>query len=459
MKKIILFFIVVSISYTLHSQVIELNFETQNVDDCFTIDSIYVLNINKIESKMLKNQVTHLVLQKELGLNEYDTDNQEFKLSSQMNPYNEQTEVILNMVENELVEISMYDVTGRLTAQYKAYLNAGEHLFKIQSAGQGLQMVVAKTAHQISALKLMNMNAATQSSLITYQSMLKSNNGQVVKETAFKTGKDTMVYATDNQFLIIAYMNYLRDTLKIKPTVSLTHQFKNNERINVDTSHFIDARDGNAYKTVTIGTQTWMSENLRYLPMVDSVTTGSDTDAYYYVYGYNGTKIEDAKSLNLAQAVNGIPTGTNVYQNFGVLYNRIAAIDACPTDWHLPNDAEWETLTTYLSANGYNYDGTKTGKKYAKSLATKIGWRNYLGQGLIGDENCANNSSGFNALPVGYRKDNATFDGLGNSTNFWSATVYGDYSTRFYLSYFYSDTMLSHGVLRETGCSIRCIKD
>ena len=112
---------------------------------------------------------------------------------------------------------------------------------------------------------------------------------------------------------------------------------------------FIDSRDGNEYNWVQIGDQIWMAENLKYLPSVVGSGTGSETTPYYYVYGYDGTNVPDAKA-------------TDNYATYGVLYNWTAAMNGeassktnpsgiqgvCPAGWHLPSDAEWTELTDYL---------------------------------------------------------------------------------------------------------------
>ena len=110
-----------------------------------------------------------------------------------------------------------------------------------------------------------------------------------------------------------------------------------------------DSRDSQIYQYKTIGTQVWMTENLAYLPSVVGPGTGSNSTAYYYVYGYDGTDVDAAKA-------------TSNYTTYGVLYNWPAAMSGaasssadpsgvqgiCPTGWHLPSDAEWTTLTDYL---------------------------------------------------------------------------------------------------------------
>ena len=88
-----------------------------------------------------------------------------------------------------------------------------------------------------------------------------------------------------------------------------------------------------------IGTQTWMAENLAYLPSVNDATDNSTTVAKYYVYNYDGTVVADAKA-------------SSYYTTYGVLYNWTAAMGVCPTGWHLPSSAEWSTLETYVGGAG-----------------------------------------------------------------------------------------------------------
>ncbi|MBM4459806.1 MAG: hypothetical protein FJ011_18930 [Chloroflexi bacterium] len=100
-------------------------------------------------------------------------------------------------------------------------------------------------------------------------------------------------------------------------------------------STFTDLRDGNVYRTVRIGNQCWLAENLRYLPAVCPATSTPDGSAMYYVYDYQGDSVHEAKA-------------TANYRNYGVLYNWPAALTACPAGWHLPSDAEWSELTGFV---------------------------------------------------------------------------------------------------------------
>jgi len=157
-----------------------------------------------------------------------------------------------------------------------------------------------------------------------------------------------------------------------------------------------DARDGNVYNTVAIGDQCWFQENLAYLPEVHSnaefSTQGSSGLPGYGVYNYDGSDVATAKS----QAN---------YTDYGVLYNWYAVdqVSICPTGWHVPTDAEFTTLTNWLVS-----DGGVTAGQEGTALKSVT---------LDGD-----NSSGFTALPAGYRSDDGGFDRLGDGAGFWSSS-------------------------------------
>jgi len=213
---------------------------------------------------------------------------------------------------------------------------------------------------------------------------------------------------------------------------------------------FTDSRDGKVYKTVTIGSQVWMAENLAYLPYVVGPGTGSATEPYYYVYGYNGADVVAAKA-------------TINYGTYGVLYNWNAAMFACPPGWHLPSDAEWTQLENYLANNGYNYDGSTGGgrTKIAKSLASASGWISYSGTGTVGntDYPAYRNKSGFSALPGGYRYYGGTFSSIGSNDDWWSSTESSTNSA--WLRYlYYNDSGVSRTRdAKESGFSVRCVRD
>ena len=209
---------------------------------------------------------------------------------------------------------------------------------------------------------------------------------------------------------------------------------------------FTDSRDGNEYNWVQIGDQVWMAENLAYLPSVNMVADGSEDAAgsYYYVYGYDGTNVTDAKA-------------TANYTTYGVLYNWTAAMDGetssttnpsgiqgvCPTGWHLPSDAEWTELTEYLG-------GTSDAGGKLKETGTTH-WNS--------PNTGATNETGFTALPGGYRIDNDSSGDIGYYGFWWSAT--GSNAADAWFRYMdYSNSSVSRSnYFKEVGFSVRCVRD
>jgi uncharacterized protein (TIGR02145 family) len=210
------------------------------------------------------------------------------------------------------------------------------------------------------------------------------------------------------------------------------------------TGLFQDSRDQTFYYWVKIGTQTWMSSNLSYLPGVSPSSAGSGTSPYYYIYNYQGTDVLMAR---------------NLIDNKGVLYNWPAALIACPAGWHLPSDAEWTTFENFMIANGYNYDGTITGNKIAKSLAVTSSWVTSTNSGAIGNNLTDNNTSGFSALPGGYRYISGVFGNVGSDGLWWSSSEANISNTWGRGLNFDSASLNRYNYIKSQGLSVRCLRD
>lgn len=192
---------------------------------------------------------------------------------------------------------------------------------------------------------------------------------------------------------------------------------------------FTDPRDGNVYKTVTIGNQVWMAENLKYLPDVSGPNSRSGTTPNYYVYGYYGTYVTDAKA-------------TVNYSTYGVLYNWPAALTACPAGWHLPSDAEWTELTNPLGE--FNDVGSKL-----KEAGT-MHWNSPNPR--------ATNETFFTALPGGtiHVED---FILIGDGGYWWSATDSPPWNAWYRGMFSWGGYVERHPFNKMSGYSVRCVKD
>ena len=208
--------------------------------------------------------------------------------------------------------------------------------------------------------------------------------------------------------------------------------------------------DGHTYNYRKIGTQAWMTENLR-------------TSKYR-----NG---ESISNLTSAADWSAATLGAWCYYNndatlgrkYGKLYNWYAVSDnrnIAPVGWHVATDEEWTTLEKYLIANGYNYDGSTSGDNYAKTLAATTDWATDSGTGTIGNDLTKNNSSGFSALPGGYRASlSGTFGGVGFGGYWWSSTEDGMGSAWNRGMYYIYSNVYRYLYNKQYGISVRCVRD
>ncbi len=224
---------------------------------------------------------------------------------------------------------------------------------------------------------------------------------------------------------------------------------------NVSYGSFTDPRDNNVYKTLQLGNQIWMAENMRYLSQVNPPSNKMGN----WVYGYIGTDVNEAKA-------------TENYKKYGVLYNWTQATSACPTGWHLPSENDWMELENFLIANGNNFDGTIINDKLGKSLASSYDWVLSTVEGSVGNTDYSDkrNLTGFTGLPAGYRGKDGKFYNLGYRTSWWSSTfqisyiVNGERVTYYYYRSLRNDQSDlpgggNSGMDIEVGASIRCIKN
>lgn len=198
---------------------------------------------------------------------------------------------------------------------------------------------------------------------------------------------------------------------------------------------FTDSRDGRNYKWIKIGNQVWMAENLAYLPSVYPSSCDIETPLKYYVTGYcegykKGCTVNDAKA-------------SPNYTLYGVLYDREAAQTACPSGWHLPSDAEWTILRNHL--------GGEIGAGGKMKEAGSSHWR-------IPNEG-SNNSSGFTALPNGYRSSTGSFTQQGSKAWFWSETSAGPAASNYWFVEYYHDYLSVSKISGNCGLSVRCIRN
>jgi uncharacterized protein (TIGR02145 family) len=171
------------------------------------------------------------------------------------------------------------------------------------------------------------------------------------------------------------------------------------------SSKFTDSRDGQKYKTVKIGNQVWMAENLRF----------KVGDSWCYDNSYD----------NCAK--------------YGRLYDWNMAKIACPKGWHLPSKDEWTDVVTVV---GYETRG--------KKLKSANGWY---------ENGNGTDEFGFSALPGGRRGTDGSFNNVGKNGYWWTATEVGG-SFAYYREMEYNMLdVIEHYYYPGYGLSVRCLQD
>lgn len=214
--------------------------------------------------------------------------------------------------------------------------------------------------------------------------------------------------------------------------------------------------DGNVYKTVKLGNQVWMAENLRTTRYADGapipLVTATSSAAVRYCPNNNSANVTDFGYLYSWYAVMKGSASSNA--------NPSGVQGVCPDGWHVPSDAEWAELTNYVSRQSQYVCGSST-RKIAKALASGegSGWASSKGTCHVGNDPSANNATGFSARPAGFG-NGSYYGSFGRNANFWSATQTDSYDAyNCYLNYngayVYSSTHNS----KYSGFSVRCVRN
>jgi uncharacterized protein (TIGR02145 family) len=177
--------------------------------------------------------------------------------------------------------------------------------------------------------------------------------------------------------------------------------------------------DGNRYKTIKIGEQVWMSENLKTTSFLNTTQVSPQTWT--------------AANITQAQYWSWVANNSIYTANYGLLYNQFAVTGAtlCPSGWSIPSDSDFTTLRTFLG-NSAGYE-----------VASTTLWNFPLGT----------NTSGFNIVPAGLRGFTGSFNGIGALAYLWSSSE----NIGWFLdgASFYAATNSDP----RSGFSVRCIKD
>jgi uncharacterized protein (TIGR02145 family) len=325
-------------------------------------------------------------------------DNQFSNLKVYPNPMTDYSTLEIIPPDAGEAVISVSDMTGKTVAQMQSFLENSRQDFKLSGLQKGFYLVNVKGKdYQISGKLVSNGESGGRIGIERINSII-----QTVDEKSEKTeSKGTQ--ATIN-------MNYsVGDILKLTGTSGIytTIVMDVPTTSKTITFGFVACTDGdnNNYQVVNIGTQGWMAENLKTTKLNNGTSiTNITADAAWA-----------ARSTAAFCWYNNDET---TYKSlYGAIYNWFTVNTGllCPTGWHVPTDTEFNTLEIYLgippaNVDIYGWRGTNEGAK----LKSSTGWA--TGENGI-------NSSGFSALPGGYRYGaTGAYSAIGLLSYWWSST-------------------------------------
>ena len=329
-------------------------------------------------------------------------------------------------------QLSVFSVDGRQLATFRHNMLQGINSFEI-ALPTGISIFKVKGNGISYSTKLINQSTSTNTPSIKLigETPIALNKAQKappvipVISMAYTAG-DQIKYKSSS----IGYTSIVTEI----PTSSANVHFNYTKAMDIDE---------NEYNVVTIGTQIWLVENLKTTKFRNGDLIPNITAANTW-----GTTTTPAWSDYSNSAANGT--------KYGHLYNWYAAVDAkniAPEGWHVPTDAEWTTLTTYVSTH------LGTSVNIPKALASTTDWASHLLANALGNNTAINNSTGFSVLPSGYR-DGA---GASNSITYYSflwTTLELNATTAWCRWFDYSTTtVIRVNGQKKSGYAIRCVKD
>ena len=217
------------------------------------------------------------------------------------------------------------------------------------------------------------------------------------------------------------------------------------EGLNIIDGEDITDIDGNVYKTVKIGDQVWMAENLKVTHYRDSSSIGG------YSHG------------NSSGAYCAYDDDENNVETYGLLYNWYAVDDTrniAPEGWHVSTDADWLELESLLGIQRELTDVFCAGLDAGDKLKATSGWPD---PDIFSMSNGnGSNTTHFSALPGGYR-GYYSFNAIGESSSFWTSTervTPSDDCCAWHRELWYDASCIFRGFNeKNAGSSVRCVKD
>lgn len=462
MKKttFIIFAILLSISSFAQQLTLTFTGREQSSNTYIQLSRIEITDNTRGWTETLTFPDTIAVLTSNIGVEDYTSG--KFQLSqNNPNPFNGSTDVNLTLAEMGTVSMTVTDMNGRVVVSSQRFepQQIGINKFHVNLMESGIYILYANQNGKTSSVKMINMGNGMSNSIenagIISQSFQPKGNGKGNISHPFAAG-DAMTY---KGYAIVDGVEIegqpIEQAQNSSETITLSIQTTGLACVDAPT---VTDYDGNTYNTVQIGNQCWMRENLKTMHYAD------------------GSAIPHLDNSSMIDPSYDYPDNlSNNFYTYGLVYNWPAVMGGsassngnpsgvqgiCPTGWHVPSDAEWQTLELYIGVPASDIDNMNT---YRGTVAAKLAgggyasWTSSTVEGAAGNFSDPNhNSTGFSALPAGGVEGMAA--GFNDSACFWTSTLETTYNAILRTLYYSQSGIRRHHLEKAWGASVRCIKD
>ena len=369
----------------------------------------------------------------------------------QLNPAVTDGKLYMNISISSMLKITAFDIGGRFVKSIKKKVGTGRCSIALPCKGKGIHIY--------------KVNVGKKEFLVHGIALGKNRTISRVRfreNTAIPLSQKSMASADSTyQYLI----EVKKDGFINREVIIDGNANRGDLRIvHIESEGTVTDTDGNKYQTVRIGSQVWTVENLRttryndgeMIPLVPDTAKWGNHDIYGRVGGNGDPKPQYCFYNNT--------TDPDTIRKFGALYNwwAVNTKKLAPKGWHVPDTADWFALRDYLLQNPFKTEATTEFKLVVKSMAAGTVWLSSDEKDKIGNDFTANNLSGFNAIPAGYRTGSSMILYIlaGERAYWWTSTEKHPDVPCFFTLY---DFLGSRNYLAvhsaDFGLSVRLIKD
>lgn len=341
------------------------------------------------------------------------------------NPFSNNSSILIRQSQPEMVVVTVRNLLGQTILKTDQNLDQGLHSFSLSLANSGVYLIEIEGNSKKASIQTICTASNSDANKLVYSGMSASTyefeNSKKLKgqQSGFRLG-----YSMGDLIKFTCKSGKYTSIITDSPTASKNYEVE-----------FVPCTDpdNKTYDIVKIGNQTWMAENMAYLPEVSPGWDESNSSPYYYVYDYNGNIVSEAKE-------------TENYKNYGALYNWEAAVMVCPDGWHLFSATEWTEFANFFWLfRSYDVKSSNLWRINDTGFGTVVG--------------PGNNSSGFNAKPGGGRYGGFTY--ITERFISWITEVSSDSYDEVNINYQFDHMPRIRwgNTSRSNGLSVRCIKD